>query len=221
MHNMQSIKSHVIEFKYIDWQNDLQDFQPQNIKVDKYSNITKQSIIDNGFTQAIHIWQDPADNVYKIMDGHNRRKILLELQAEGYQIPEKLPCNILDNTTITTEAGAFTKYWLTFNQKINPINQDNLMIWAEEFDIQEEALNLQEYHIDIKEEAVTQENNEKNKEVDIDKLDTSDCKIVFKFDPMMYESVLKRLNTIKEETEFDTKEAVLLSLLENYKLFST
>ena len=45
-----------------------------------------------------------------------------------------------------------------------------------------------------------------------------ECKIVFKFDSMMHESVLQRLNAIKKDMDFRTNEAVLLKLLEGYEL---
>jgi len=66
-------------------------------------------------------------------------------------------------------------------------------------------------------EGQEQENSSKNKEVDIDNLDTQECKIVFKFDAVMYESVLQRLNTIKQDKDFSTNEAVLLELLISYE----
>lgn len=59
-------------------------------------------------------------------------------------------------------------------------------------------------------------------EVESDETDETEndqeCKIVFKFDAIMYESVLQRLNAIKEDMDFSTNEAVLLRLLEGYEL---
>ena len=55
-----------------------------------------------------------------------------------------------------------------------------------------------------------------NEEINIDNIDTSECKIVFKFDALMYESVNNRMNKIKADNNFSTNEVLLLELLENY-----
>jgi hypothetical protein len=59
--------------------------------------------------------------------------------------------------------------------------------------------------------------SDKNKEINIDNLDTSECKIVFKFDALMYESVSQRIRKLKEDQGFETNEVLLLELLQNYE----
>lgn len=55
----------------------------------------------------------------------------------------------------------------------------------------------------------------KNQEIDIDNIDTSECKIIFKFDALMYETILNKINNLKQEKDIKTNELLLLDLLEN------
>lgn len=50
----------------------------------------KNSILKHGIDFAFHVWKDKDGKQY-IVDGHGRRKCLIELQKEGYQIPF-VPC---------------------------------------------------------------------------------------------------------------------------------
>lgn len=59
--------------------------------------------------------------------------------------------------------------------------------------------------------------SDKNKEIDIDNLDTSECKIIFKFDAITYESILNRVNKLKEKNKFETNEILFLELLTKYE----
>lgn len=45
----------------------------------------KKSILKNGFTAPIFIWQDAGDN--KILDGHQRLATLIKMRQEGFDIP--------------------------------------------------------------------------------------------------------------------------------------
>jgi len=68
----------------------------------------------------------------------------------------------------------------------------------------------------IDSEVESKELKNTNEEIDIDNIDTSECKIVFKFDALMYESVNNRMNKIKADNNFTTNEVLLLELLEKY-----
>ena len=41
-----------------------------------------------GFAFSPHVWKDPADGSWKIVDAHQRKKVLGRLEAEGYEIPK-------------------------------------------------------------------------------------------------------------------------------------
>lgn len=52
----------------------------------------KKSILENGFFVPMFIWADKRKA--KIMDGHQRIRVLEKLQADGYEIPE-LPAIVI------------------------------------------------------------------------------------------------------------------------------
>ena len=99
---------------------------------------------------------------------------------------------------------------------------DNLATDKSEFDIDaiEEdfmELNLSSFDVSFADfDSVNELLEEGAKEIDVDNLNVSECKIVFKFDAEMYESVLSRLNQIKQDLDLKTNEAILLKLLSYY-----
>lgn len=48
----------------------------------------KAEIIEDGFSFAIHVWEDEKANKIYILDGHQRHETLKRMKAEGYKIPE-------------------------------------------------------------------------------------------------------------------------------------
>lgn len=48
----------------------------------------ESEILDTGFAFAPHVWLDPADSLWKIVDAHQRKKVLKRLEAKGYTIPK-------------------------------------------------------------------------------------------------------------------------------------
>lgn len=66
-----------------------------------------------------------------------------------------------------------------------------------------------------KNENIQQDLSNKNQEINIDNIDVSECKIVFKFDALMYETILNKINNLKQEKNIATNELLLLELLEN------
>jgi hypothetical protein len=212
------IQDLVVKTERIEWKT-LQDLQPENLKVNLHTDKVKKSLIENGFARAIYVWTDPQDGITKIIDGHCRKSVLLELEAEGYDIPQILSCTFLSNHVIQTEQDA-VKYLLSvFNTKTNPLDTEELEKWLDEVDIEIDEVNFDELDtsVDMQElDSAVDDLSGKNKEIDIDKIDTSECKIVFKFDELMYESVLNRINTIKQDEGISTNELLLIKLLENY-----
>lgn len=48
----------------------------------------KNSILEHGFSYPIFVWESEEDNKIYILDGHQRRLVLLEFKEEGYSIPQ-------------------------------------------------------------------------------------------------------------------------------------
>jgi hypothetical protein len=148
------IKDLILKTEKVNWQ-ELEDLQPINLKNNYHSEKTKQSIIKNGFARAIYVWEDSKGSK-KIIDGHCRKDLLIELKNDGYEVPEKLNCTFLD----LPNKKAAVKYLLqVFNQKTNPINESNMGLWLDDIKINLDdiEINLDELHIDITESIEIQE----------------------------------------------------------------
>jgi hypothetical protein len=146
------IKDLILKTEKVNWQ-ELEDLQPINLKNNYHCEKTKQSIIKNGFARAIYVWQD-GDKI-KIIDGHLRTSLLIELKNDGYEVPDKLNCTFLD----LPNKKAAVKYLLqVFNQKTNPINESNLDIWLDDIEINLDDIEIKidELHIDITESIETE-----------------------------------------------------------------
>lgn len=48
----------------------------------------RRSILKHGFSFPIFVWEDPKDAQIKIIDGHQRIKVLQRLKKDGYKIPQ-------------------------------------------------------------------------------------------------------------------------------------
>ena len=147
------IKDLILKTEKINWQ-ELEDLQPINLKNNYHSEKTKQSIIKNGFARAIYVWEDSKGSK-KIIDGHCRKDLLIELKNDGYEVPDKLNCTFLD----LPNKKAAVKYLLqVFNQKTNPINESNLDIWLDDIEINLDDIEIKidEIHIDITESIETE-----------------------------------------------------------------
>ena len=201
------IQDLIVETKKVKWQV-LKDLQPNNLKVPFHGEKTKKSIIEMGFAQAIYVWEEPETKELLICDGHMRKELLIELVNDGFDVPEYLNCTFLDNKKIKTKEEAIKYLLRVFNVKRNPIDSEVLTSWLEEIDLSIEDVAFDD--LDLKIEVESDETDETEND--------QECKIVFKFDAIMYESVLQRLNAIKEDMDFSTNEAVLLRLLEGYEL---
>ena len=118
----------------IEWQK-LKDLQPQNLKVPYHTEKIKKSIIELGFANPFDVWVNPETNEMLIADGHGRKDVLLELIADGFQVPNELPCTFLDNTKIKTEKEAIQYLLRVFNIKTNAIDVIPLENWLEDVDL--------------------------------------------------------------------------------------
>lgn len=93
--NIKEIKNLVLGVEMVPLE-DLKPFQPDNLKILTTDNFEKlkNSLIKNNFIAAFSIWKS-NEHCY-ILDGHHRRLVLQELKKEGFIIPDKFPCNIID-----------------------------------------------------------------------------------------------------------------------------
>lgn len=91
----QGIKSRIVKQELINWKS-LKWFQPKGLKSITPEDLArlKNSILKNHFLQPFIVWEDNAGDAW-ILDGHHRKTALIELENEGFTIPEKLPGNFI------------------------------------------------------------------------------------------------------------------------------
>lgn len=66
----------------------LQPFQG-NLKTltDENYQKLKKEIVNTGFSFAVHCWQNPSDQAWYIVDGHQRASTLTRMRQEGFVVP--------------------------------------------------------------------------------------------------------------------------------------
>jgi DNA modification methylase len=160
---MKTIENKCTGATLIKWR-ELRDLQPHNLKMPFHNEKTKKSIIELGFANPFDVWIDPQTNEAKICDGHNRKDILLELIADGFQVPDELPCTFLDNTKIKTEQEAIKYLLRVFNVKRNPIDTETLENWLEDCDLSVDDVAFDD--LDLKFDI--------NEEIEVEKLEPSE-----------------------------------------------
>lgn len=124
---MKSIIGDTIKY---DWKK-LKDLQPDGLKVDINFNELKESLKKNDFAFAFQGWQDEKGNVW-IVDGHTRKQALYELQNEGEPIPELLEVTLIN---VETKKQAQEILLNVFNQKHNPMNEEILIGYIEQYNL--------------------------------------------------------------------------------------
>jgi hypothetical protein len=95
----------------------------------------KSEILELGFSEPISIWVSPEGKNY-ILNGHQRRKTLLKLQEEGYEIP-LIPVSLIEADNIkqakkkvlalTSQFGTMTQDGLINFCEMNELNIDDMM----------------------------------------------------------------------------------------------
>lgn len=66
----------------VPFQGQLKDLSDEN-----YERL-KREILNTGFSFAVHVWKNPSDQQWYIVDGHQRCETLNRMSKEGFIIPE-------------------------------------------------------------------------------------------------------------------------------------
>lgn len=110
------------------FQDDLKELSEEN------QEKLKNTIIDDGFVFPIHVWEDGSGTLYT-MDGHQRCKVLAELERLGYEIPP-VPVAIIHADDIA-EAKRFLLRSLS---QYGQMTEDGLVGYVQQFNIEPEFL---------------------------------------------------------------------------------
>ena len=67
---------------------DIHHFQGdlKTLTIENFDKLKKE-IIETGFAFVAHVWQNPDDKRWMLIDGHQRCNVLRELQRKGFDIP--------------------------------------------------------------------------------------------------------------------------------------
>jgi len=122
------IQNRINDTKLVDWQ-ELVELQPSNLKVPYNIEYLKKSILKNGFAMPFYGWEH--DGKVMVVDGHSRKDVLLDLIADGIDVPIFLPCTMV---TAADEQEAVRLLVEVFNQKNNPIDQTARDMWFDDKD---------------------------------------------------------------------------------------
>lgn len=135
------VKSRIKDKIEVEWKK-LKNLQPDNAKININKDALKRSIAKNGFSMPFMIWKDGKD-VYTI-DGHTRVKALKEMEADGFNIPQKLTALEID---AKDRKEAISILIEVFNQKQNKFDSEVLVEWMTEEEITEvdiETVNVED-----------------------------------------------------------------------------
>jgi|SRR5690606_20771623 len=217
---MSSIKNKIGGLVEIDWQNNLLDLQPEDIKIPHNREHLKNSLLKHGFALPFFTWKE--NDKFYCLDGHTRKDVLRELQSEGVKVPKKLKAVeiIADNRQQAIEI-----LLEVFNQKPNPFSDEVLLEWLNVEEIDQSEINLQSLPIEMIDKDFNDEENFED-EVDLSHFDKSANaylnnnirQIVLMFDQETHKDVLQRLKAIGDELGItDDNSTILIKLIEFYE----
>ena len=213
---MKQIKNKILKTELVSWQ-ELKGYEFNQLKDNSNRDISKlkNSIVNQGFSFALYNWFEHKF----IIDGTGRYLALLELEKEGYKIPD-----LVVNQIQAENIKEAKKLALMVSSQYGQITQTSLADFTSlDFEIEElkglakEEISLGELDFMIGElEGENQDYSDKNQEVDLNDLG-NESSLVFKFKHQSYLDILARLNNAKEKLGCDTNEETLIKLLEEYE----
>ena len=130
--NKQEVKTREFEFKKLPWR-ELKNYDANTLKEEENRDINKlkNAIVNSKFSFPFYVW-----NRY-VLDGRGRSIALLELEAEGYKIPD-LPCIFIEADNIQ-EAKHLV---LMASSQHGKITQESFDLFVEDLDIKAEEIEI-------------------------------------------------------------------------------
>lgn len=123
----------IIDFNW----RDIVDLQPPNLKMDVDYRYIKDSFKENGFAVPFAVWKKGKS--YYCVDGHSRKRALLELAEEGVDVPDTLKAYTID---VGSREEAIEVLLYVYNQTLNKIDGDALDTWLEAEDLETSVINF-------------------------------------------------------------------------------
>lgn len=149
------LQNKILKYGKVDWQM-IQDLQPDDAKpIYNYEHL-KNSLITNGFSNPLFVWEDEDGTLWSV-DGKTRREVLRDLQND-IEVPNELPAIFLD---AKDRKQAIKMLLEVFNMRENPFDYNILQEWIqlEEVNIEIESVNIQKF--ELEEEDIEHKENVK------------------------------------------------------------
>lgn len=87
------LENRIYKSELVEWRNIL-DLQPKKLKKVRYDDELKTLINKHHISKAFDVWEDKNGVIYFI-DGHQRKRVLLEMWNSGVILPDKIMCNFV------------------------------------------------------------------------------------------------------------------------------
>jgi len=139
------MKDRILKTEKINWQQ-IKTLQPDNFKDPEHQEVLKKSLLGNGFASPFCVWEDKKGVVWSI-DGVHRIKALVELQEQGYNIPDLLTANFI---SADNKQGAGIILLEVFNTKQNKPTEQGLELLKIDLDISVDDLHVDLDDLDLK-----------------------------------------------------------------------
>ena len=119
-----------------DWSK-LLDLQPDGLKVPINIDALKKSLLKNNFAFPFFGYKD-EEGVW-IIDGHTRKQVLYELLQDGEDVPELLEVQLINCESKDKAREILLE---VFNQKHNPMNEEVLIEYIEQYQLDVDVIPL-------------------------------------------------------------------------------
>ena len=119
-----------------DWSK-LLDLQPDGLKVPINIDALKKSLLKNNFAFPFFGYKD-EEGVW-IIDGHTRKQVLYELLQAGEDVPELLEVQLINCESKDKAREILLE---VFNQKHNPMNEEVLIEYIEQYQLDVDVIPL-------------------------------------------------------------------------------
>ena len=129
----------------------------------------KREIIEHGFSFTIHVWYDQKSKKHFILDGHQRKRVLLQMIKDGWECPP-IPCS---EVFADSYKQAKRKLLAAALSQYGKVQEDGLMEYLQETDITPEELVSRYDSSDIDLIRFVESNFEGLSQSDMDTLDES------------------------------------------------
>ena len=91
-------------------------------------------MVQNHFIETFKVWKNGKD-IY-CLDGFHRCRVLKDLEAAGYSIPQKFPCEFID----CADRSEAAKLVLVYSSSYTTINKDDLQEFVTEHNLDIDSL---------------------------------------------------------------------------------